>query len=844
MTRGGKRERGIPRPDPAAGPWAELACGLQDELYVPAGRPSVAAITRGTFISTGHVHKILAGSGRSSWDPVGRSLVGYLGGDLTSWQGRWELAERRYQEGLRTGAVQPLPWIDSDAGRSGEERLGVDDWDVMGRVSLPGMRRVVMFLAALLGIAAVSGLAVWRPGMIGLVSAALAVAALLSGAAWQVYQHRHRARESLRRRQVMIKEVQVRAAEIMSRKGRNALEPRFSWLRDGHGPGHGEHQSGGPNVVREPVAEGATVSGLFGSSAENLVIISAPGLGKTTQLAELAHGLACEALARIEEFDTGQRREPPVIPLFLSLDRYRGQPLGDWIADEVKVAYGGVPAEVTRAWLEEGAILPLLDGLDQVPEEHRQTCAREINKFRARCTGMAVTCRERDYQLARTVEATRYAELARPTRAEVQEHLAAQAEALADVRAALQDDASLWELLQSPLMLNVIEHTYAHRPATELREPGTADERRGRIFDAYLRRMLCYRRPPLYPRRRTLRWLTWLARTLTARGESVLYLDRLDQTWLWEVAGQGDDIVTIGPVDLVCLLAVGALGLALSTCVWVLGACAGTRWPLDIDRGVGSPDFLLFAGFSGMALMSDVRSNLLRKGVGPVERVTWTWRWVPPVSSNREMVSTLTGAQLKYSGLVAGMGPCMSIAFVDFAVYLIAGFKGSFSMSALPVIALGMNLWLGDRLVPHFRERRSLPNEGIRRSARYFATAAIGFGLVAGTIIGILVRIWDPGATFQQDTAVGAAACIYFGLSRGLSLGGYAVLRHFAIRMALIRAGAIPVRFVRFLRDAEQRILLQRDGSGFAFPHRLLQEHLATTPEALDARVDLAPRIP
>jgi hypothetical protein len=186
----------------------------------------------------------------------------------------------------------------------------------------------------------------------------------------------------------------------------------------------------------------------------------------------------------------------------------------------------------------------------------------------------------------------------------------------------------------------------------------------------------------------------------------------------------------------------------------------------------------------------------------------------------------------------------MSMAFVTYAALLIADFKGSLKVSALPVIALGVNLWLGDRLVPHFRERRSLPNEGIRRSARYFATAVIGFGLVAGAIIGILMKIWDPVATSQQVAAVGASAGLYFGLSRGLGLGGYAVLRHVAIRMILIRARVIPVRLVRFLSDAEERILLQRNGSGFAFPHRLLQEHLAITPEALAARLGPAQGIP
>jgi hypothetical protein len=57
--------------------------------------------------------------------------------------------------------------------------------------------------------------------------------------------------------------------------------------------------------------------------------------------------------------------------------------------------------------------------------------------------------------------------------------------------------------------------------------------------------------------------------------------------------------------------------------------------------------------------------------------------------------------------------------------------------------------------------------------------------------------------------------------------GGLAILYHWAIRTMLIRQKSIPLRFQYFLHDAEQRIPIYRVGSGFTFPHRLLQEHIA-----------------
>jgi hypothetical protein len=43
------------------------------------------------------------------------------------------------------------------------------------------------------------------------------------------------------------------------------------------------------------------------------------------------------------------------------------------------------------------------------------------------------------------------------------------------------------------------------------------------------------------------------------------------------------------------------------------------------------------------------------------------------------------------------------------------------------------------------------------------------------------------------------------------------------------------------MHDAEQRILLRRVGSGFAFPHRRLLEHLDTQPEDLVQRLAARP---
>ncbi len=59
----------------------------------------------------------------------------------------------------------------------------------------------------------------------------------------------------------------------------------------------------------------------------------------------------------------------------------------------------GLPRELARNWIADDRVLPLLDGLDEVPLQHRLACARAIDDFH-RADGLlplAVTSRSTDY---------------------------------------------------------------------------------------------------------------------------------------------------------------------------------------------------------------------------------------------------------------------------------------------------------------------------------------------------------------------------------------------------------------------------------------------------------------
>jgi hypothetical protein len=104
-----------------------------------------------------------------------------------------------------------------------------------------------------------------------------------------------------------------------------------------------------------------------------------------------------------------------------------------------------------------------------------------------------------------------------------------------DVRATLTTDQELRQLLRSPLLLHVVALAYHGRPPAALYGPGTLQQRKAWLWEAYVARM--FEQRPLgpgdrYTREQALGWLAWLARILQDRDQTEFHLDRLAPEWL------------------------------------------------------------------------------------------------------------------------------------------------------------------------------------------------------------------------------------------------------------------------------------------------------------------------
>ena len=363
------------------------------------------------------------------------------------------------------------------------------------------------------------------------------------------------ARSDRRDRRIMLDRVRAKwiagvLRPALERTG--GLDPPLAWRPDAVDPA----------ARLRPNSDGAAPAGageLFDRAGRALLVLGEPGSGKTVLLLRLAQRLAGAA-------EVDETQPLPVVFNLASWAR-RGAALEDWLAERLVVDYQ-VPAGVAAAWARDERVLPLLDGLDEVPEDRRGACAAAIDRFREAhgFLPMAVTSRSAEYRSTparlRLLGAVELCPLERP---DVEAHLAALGRPADGVREALAQDPLLWELAETPLLLDVLLATYGEGAAGRVRLTGDLGARRRQLFDGYVDAMLRRRGAEGGSRATLLGRLGWLARQLIAHGQVVYYPEEMQPDWLGNAGHQR--LVTAAPSA-----AAGALFTLAAVAAWLVRA--------------------------------------------------------------------------------------------------------------------------------------------------------------------------------------------------------------------------------------------------------------------------------
>lgn len=619
-----------------------------------------------------------------------------------------------------------------------------------------------------------------------------------------------------------------------------------------------------PDASPQPLAPSTTIGEVFDAFGGELLILGAPGSGKTTVALELTRILLERA---------GRDVNLPM-PVVFNLASWaeRRQPLARWLVDELNARYD-VPRALGQNWLATDQVQPILDGLDEVPTEHREACLETINLFRREhgMAGVVVCSRIADYEALHTKLLARGAVLIQPlTGAQIDHYLALAGPPLASLRALIQHDAPFRELAVSPLMLSTMLLASQSQHADWLVPNLPAAEQRRRLFDAYVHQMLTRRGVSRYHPAQLRRWLARLAREMSRQSQTLLVIDRLQPAWLssgrlqlaYTVVDRLGSALSAGGLSatlawllgfpsramilfgLICAIATGLFGGSSST-YRVQPKLEGLAVRIAVGFATGAvligSSFLLIgagvlavpAGFIG-GVPSAIAAGLFGmpslkpRQIAVVESLRWSWAhaWRFGLGS------------LSFGVLIGG------IASLILWLFGLLGLATGLTIAIATAIASGVGAGLfgvvvggliGDQLGQQMR-----PNQGIYRSAR---SALVIWGLTAvvsapiAALLPVLVRevIMPNQAAIPTDfffwlndpLEYTVNAAFMLGLITALGFGGFAVLSHIALRLVLWMSGTLPLRLAPLLDAAAERVLLRKVGGSYIFVHRLLLEHFA-----------------
>jgi NACHT domain-containing protein len=559
-----------------------------------------------------------------------------------------------------------------------------------------------------------------------------------------------------------------------------------------------------------------------------LLILGEPGAGKTTLLLRLAEHLLKRAT---------NAAEPMPVVFQLSTWAILQSPLAEWLVEELRKVYG-VPRPLGRYWLKHDALVPLLDGLDEVAPEHRVDCLAAINEFHADHGQQPIVVSSRSSEY-RGLESARLqlrgaVEIQPLTRTEVEDYLQKLGPALAGLQSVLRDDEQLWELLTTPLFLSIMALAYQGKPASAIPAGETLEQRRRFILNDYVDTMLS-RAPPEdaapYSDGQVRAWLVSLAQLLRSRGQTTLYVDWMQPDLLPSRLQRRS--VTVGVAAAAAVIA-GLANVLVTVLFTVLGASVTVS---GYDPGPAGNVLVLALDVVFFGLVVGLASY--QSGITPTDRLRWSWRELGRNLPGLLRAGFLGGAAL---GLVAGLivGLTLGSNLLGLAVLILSGV---ISWGVLGALVTGAGFAPITALQPQLRPSPTGPGQGMkasRRNAMVGGLVGAALGGLSGGLVGAVVTLAETSTGLIASGPSGLILAVINGLNLGLHLailfgliawfrrGGGAYLRHLALRTLLARDRVIPGELVGFLEYGANLVLLRRRGGGYEFVHGLLLQHFAS----------------
>ena len=545
-----------------------------------------------------------------------------------------------------------------------------------------------------------------------------------------------------------------------------------------------------PNASHWKLDSNAKISEVFDELDGELLILGAPGSGKTTILLDLARTL----ILRAQQDDTF------LIPVIFHLSFWSQNPISfyDWLIYELGERYSLLP-QISKKWIENNQILPLLDGLDEVKLEVRSDCIEAINSFRSNYgpLNLVICSRIEDYEVLDRKLKLKGAIVIQPlTQEKINTFLSTSGEQFSALRHVLEVEKDLRELAKIPLMLNIMAMAYRKASVSEI-SLSNSKSKRNNIFASYVDQMFIRRsRETRYSPEQTILWLTWLANQMSLHNQTIFFIEHLKPDWL--KTHQQKAHKWLSNIVLKALLSL--------TVVLSIASYFGVIWGMIL----------------GLYVLIIYKLDSEYEQIKIIGTLSWQWTAVKDNFIN------------VFKGEIYWL---LLILFSNF--FAIKSLITTLSIGLILMVLSGINgIFISGLIGKDIEnEKKTRPNIGIFKSAFYGALVGTARGLFMG-FSGILLAI-------GSNTTVGAnlsyTGCFFvwaiFGVITGwLNYGGLTSFQHFTLRLLLWIDKLSPWNYTRFLDYATERVFLYKVGGGYMFIHRLPMDYFASLASGQDSK--------